>query len=213
MAASLIPAFNQIRLSGAFASTTTDGRMRVGGNTHMVVSDSGAFTSVAVVNGMGSNLSGNLTSTGQALLTAIANTGQQAWTAANNNGINLSGNLTSTGVALGTRIDTVTTNLTTTGVTLTNTIIGLSGVMNAGFVKSINATGFIVAVATGADYQQVVYPFTFTAAPRVQLTMECSTQNIFYFCGVSNRTTTGFMALYSDTVLETGISLNVFASI
>lgn len=180
MAASLIPAFNQIRLSGSFVSATADGRMRVGTNSSMLISDSGAFTSVAVVNGMGQNLSGNLTQTG---------------------------------VALGARIDTVTTNLTATGATLNASIIGLSGVMNNTFIRNVSATGFVVAVATGLDYQQVVYPFTFSAAPKVQLTMECSSQSIFYFCGVSSRTTTGFMALYSDVVLETGISLNVHASL
>ena len=46
---------------------------------------------------IGSITSGNLTLTGQALLATIASTGQQAWSAAQNNALNLSGNLNASG--------------------------------------------------------------------------------------------------------------------
>lgn len=98
------------------------------------------------------NLSGNLTSTGvqlgariaatgqslYALLTgtsgqavidyatkgSLASTGQQAWSAANNNGINLSGALTQTGVQLAA---TFSVQIAATGQSLYTLVTGLSG--------------------------------------------------------------------------------------
>lgn len=85
----------------------------------MMASDSGAFVSSAGINA----LSGNLVTTGQILFSndlnlsgTIAATGQQAWTAANNNGINLSG-----------AISTLTNNLTLTGQTDRNNALNVSG--------------------------------------------------------------------------------------
>lgn len=76
-------------------------------------------------------VSGNLVQTGVQLQNIIANTGSQAWSAANNNGINLSGALTATGVALINRGNsigsTISGNLTSTGVQLGSSIGALSG--------------------------------------------------------------------------------------
>lgn len=73
----------------------------------------------------------SLTSSGVSLISIIQNTGQQAWTATNNNSINLSGNLALSGTNLYNLIvnesGQLSTNLTQTGVTIENQITSLSG--------------------------------------------------------------------------------------
>lgn len=91
MATPFISAFSQIRLSGAMVNSTTDSRLRVGGATTMMVSDSGAFTSAAVVQNTGQQLTVSLNS-----LSGWAGSAASVTTVANN--------LTLTGVALGASI-------------------------------------------------------------------------------------------------------------
>ena len=163
-------------------------------------------------NNNGINLSGNIATTGRNLFNLItgfsgqanlnfatianlASTGQQAWNAANNNAINLSG------------------NLTTTGTTLNNKINSLSGYAESVYVKNTTATGYSTAIITGFDFQYVNHPFAFSRIPQVQLSFDAGNQSICYLCNVTQRSTTGFFANFSDIVLETGLSLQVFASI
>ena len=88
----------------------------------------------------------------------LATTGQQAWTAAQNNGVNLSGNLVQTGVILGGQVNSLsgfvggisgslqtqiaalatTTNLALTGSNLFNLITGLSGSSDNKFATIVN---------------------------------------------------------------------------
>ena len=101
------------------------------------------------------------------LNTTIASTGQQSWTAAQNNATNISGNLTSTGsilyqdiVGLSGISNTTITNLGITGSTLYNDLTGLSGAYattiastgqqawNAANNNALNLSGRLVA--TGA---------------------------------------------------------------
>lgn len=131
----------------------------------------------AVDHGDGINLSGNLTTTGQTLiardlatsgelsnrlvstgltlLTTIASTGQQAWTAANSNSINLSGNLFTTGANLsavkvtGSSIIQVAnfTGLGTVTVSLiSGNLIGISGNNS----DSLNLSGVIASTGQQA---------------------------------------------------------------
>jgi len=280
MSNSLIPAFNQIRLTNSFVSVSGE-RLKVSNDNTLMVRDSGNFANlqsltglsgylisqitaaaggVASINGAsgvmnifgagnvsvttigqnitvsgnsndGLNLSGyvlnvsgglearlratgaaivllnsttsgelsnRLSLSGSALLTAIANSGQQAWTAANNNALNLSGRLAATGA------------------TLLSLINGLSGEMiSDNYISYINATGFITGVNINSDYQYIWFPRAFSRVPMVQLTMDTisDTGNIYYFCGTSKRSTTGFFANFSDTIMETGLVLSVWASI
>jgi hypothetical protein len=73
-------------------------------NWSQLVNVSGAISSVIAETGSILNQKINLLSgyanTTFSTITRVANTGQQAWDAANNNGINLSGNLSNTGAAL-----------------------------------------------------------------------------------------------------------------
>ena len=148
----------------------------------------------------GINLSGRLTATGSLLVS---------------NDLNLSGSINASGRRAWDDATNLSGNLTTTGQTLVNLINGLSGQLNANnYISYINATGFVTGVIAGSDYQYINFPRTFSRIPMVQLTMDnLDTGNIYYFCGTSKRTTTGFFANFSDIVLETGIFLSVWAAI
>jgi hypothetical protein len=167
-------------------------------NTIIISGNTGAYANFATVTNLaltGSNLFTSLTGLSGAFNTQIASTGQQAWTAANNNAINLSGNLTQTGI------------------TLNNKINSVSGYVEETFVRNISATGYVTGILTGIDSQYINHPFAFSRIPQVQITLDAGIHDIYYFAGVSQRSTTGFRANFSDTILETGMTLQVFASI
>lgn len=142
------------------------------------------------------NFSGYVGNISGALNIIIANTGQQAWTAAQNNGINLSG------------------NLGTTGSNLYNDIIGLSGLLPQ-YITTGSTLSFTTGIPTGVDVFYVNYlNYTFAAIPKIQITFELtSPNNIGYYFAVSGRSTTGFFAIASDTILETGNFLDVFVKL
>ena len=76
-----------------------------------------------------------------------------------------------------------------------------------------NQQSFIYNVSTtGNNSYFVQFPFNFPAAPRVSLTLEI-TGTYVYAVAVSNRTISGFTALFSDIIQESGVSLDVFASL
>lgn len=167
-------------------------------NTIIISGNTGAYANFATVTNLaltGSNLFTNLVGLSGAFNTQIASTGQQAWSAANNNAINLSGNLTQSGI------------------TLNNKINAVSGYVEANFVRNISATGYVTGILTGIDSQYINHPFAFSRVPQVQITLDAGIHDIYYFAGVSQRSTTGFRANFSDTILETGMTLQVFASI
>lgn len=127
-------------------------------------------------------------------------------------------------------------NLNTTGSTLQTQISSLSGTLTGNYVTTqfANATyatlvalnqkinwvsgqsqAFTVAVTTGVDTQSVSFPVSFTGGvvPTVQVTLDIpSNSEYMYNVAVRNITTSGFTALYSDTVLENNVVLNVWAS-
>ena len=265
MSNSLIPAFNQIRLTNEFVSVSGL-RVKVANDNTLMVRDSGNFANVQNLTGLSgylmsqigfaaggvtsvNSISGNITIAGTGNTSAftigqtvyisgnnndalnlsgyisnvsggldarIRATGQAAWQAGQNNALNLSGNLAQTGALLDQTINTLSGNLTTTGQTLVNLINGLSGQLNLNnYISYINATGFITGVNINSDYQYIHFPRPFARIPQVQLTMDTisDTGNIYYFCGTSKRSTTGFFANFSDTIQETGLVLSVWASI
>ncbi len=110
----------------------------------------------------GSNLYNVTTGLSGTLTSIIANTGQAAWRAADNNASNLSGNLTQTGIVLNAKIDTLsgygvstyaqTTSLTATGVSLGAQINSLSGftISASGALQTQIAAGGSVVKITGS---------------------------------------------------------------
>lgn len=255
---SLIPAFNQIRLTNEFV-TTSGQRVKVASDNTLMVRDSGNFANlpyveavsgvlvgqiagatagVASVNGLtgivlikatGGNLftveigqtiwiSGSgiaqavdLTQTGISLLAIIANTGQAAWLAAQNNALNLSGIIETTGTSLYNLITALSGQADINYATKAQ-LTSLSGWADARFVPTGTILSFYTGLATGFDSLYINFlNYTFASIPRVVAQLETSESNIGYWHIISGRSVTGFWVGFSDTILETGLGLNVIA--
>ncbi len=100
--------------------------------------------------------------------------------------------------------------LTQTGQTLYNLIVNSSGT----FVYTGSELSYLTGIPTGSD--KVFFNFlnyTFPTIPRVNVTLETLYDNCIYGYMISGRSTTGFWSLFTDVVLESGYSFNVFAKV
>lgn len=75
-----------------------------------------------------------------------------------------------------------------------------------------NSQNFITSISTGINSQFIAFPFNFASVPKVVTSMEV-TSNFVYNMVVSSRTISGYTALLSDTVAETGVSLHTYATV
>lgn len=99
----------------------------------------------------------------------------------------------------------ITNDLATTGSSLYSSLTGVSG-----YFSSSNKQ-FTVNVTNPSDSTSVTFPGTaFSSVPTVQATLEGS--DVMYGLLVKNRTTTGCEVHFSDTVQESNVVLNIFAS-
>lgn len=87
----------------------------------------------------------------------------------------------------------------------------ISGSAPTGSSSYSSTFSFTSAVPTGSDRYYVNFPIAFATTPVVGVTLETSAASVSYATAVSGRATTGFWALFSDDVIENGLSLNVFA--
>ena len=103
----------------------------------------------------------------------------------------------------------ISTTQTGTFASLTN--LAATGAIFATYTGNIQdfATGI---TPTGLDTYFIQFPFNFSVTPRVLTTVEV-TGSIIYGTAVSNRTVSGFTALFSDYIAESGVKLNVYATI
>lgn len=216
----MINAFKEIRLTNSMVSAT-GGILRVGAETVVYSSQTGALGGGASVT--------NLASTGSILYNDIIGL----------SGINntTSTNLEITGLTLDNKINSLSgsignyalaSNLVSTGSALYQDIVGLSGVNNAvatnlqstGSVLSNrialfsgNSQSFITLVPTGIDALFISFPQNFSIIPKVQATIETTT-NIVYYMVISTRTISGYSGIFSDTIQElSGVYVNTFATV
>ncbi len=140
-------------ISGALTATgaalfARDAAISGGLEARLIATGNSAVAYAAIGDGSVTTL---LVAASGQLLTYTSQTGQQAWSAANNNGINLSGNLTATGVALIARINSVGTtlsgNATQTGAQLISYVNAVSGVLAAGGAGGAAGVSYINGVS------------------------------------------------------------------
>jgi hypothetical protein len=104
-------------------------------------------------------------------------------------------------------------NLFTTGSTLDTKINNASGYANNTFFRLTSQQNFVTGIPTGIDNYFILFPSgNFASVPKIQATVEV-TGNIMYMMNVSNRTISGYTAIFSDTIQESGVSVHTFASI
>jgi hypothetical protein len=80
------------------------------------------------------------------------------------------------------------------------------------FITTGNQQSFVTTVATGIDLQYVSFPFNFPIIPKIVASMEVSS-DIMYSMNVRNRSISGYNAIFSDTIQETGVFIHTIATI
>jgi hypothetical protein len=166
------------------------------GNVFYFASNPNGYLTSATVGGVrtlsvtGLSYSGNLTLTGLGGLTVTA-TGSTIYFSGQNNFLLLS----NTGNFIGTNQTGNFVGTNQTGI----------------FVTTQQQSTFTTSISTGIDNVFVSFPFTFSAAPKIQATVEV-TGDILYAVAVRSRTVSGYTAIFSDIVLESGVVLHTLAT-
>lgn len=80
------------------------------------------------------------------------------------------------------------------------------------FVAQTTQQTFATIVATGVDFQFISFASNFPTTPKVYSTIEV-TGDTMYAVNVRGRTISGYTALFSDTIQESGVVVHTFASI
>ena len=129
-------------------------------------------------------------------------------------------NAASTGIFVNTSMTGTLINTAMTGIFVNTSMTGI--LANASSVASTGASfatwtgknqSFTTNInPTGLDTYSISFPVSFSASPRVQCTLEV-TGNYLYSLGVTARGTTGFTVLFSDTIMESGVTLHTYASL
>lgn len=79
-------------------------------------------------------------------------------------------------------------------------------------VADMSSVGYVSGVPTGVASHFFHFPnYTFTNPPKINITWETELSNVVYGGVISGRATTGFNFIFSDSVLETGLYLNILA--
>ncbi len=157
--------------AGVLSLNGVSGLVTLGGTNGVLVSVSGTTIWVSGTSGYNAAV--------YATIANLASTGQQAWSAANNNGINLSGNLTQTGVQLQAQI------------------AGLSGIA----VQTGNLRGYANAVTVGLDFLSVTFTPAFPGVPSVVPALLTSGA-VGYLVWPSGITANGYTAMFSATTAD-----------
>ena len=212
----MISAFKHIRLSGYnLLPQSVDGQTRLTLNSSGVAYFSELSTASGVLNTKIDAFSGTFQSFVNNLDATYATDAQlTAVSGALQTGIDtVATNLGTTGSTLQGNINTVATNLATTGSTLNTRINSLSGTLGSDYVQKATQQQFIVNLPINVESTGITFPVAFASTPNsVQVTFEPST-DVAYMVAVKNRTTAGFTAEFSDVLFEAGNKLNVFASV
>lgn len=172
---------------------TTD--LQRSGSSVVTAAQTGQFASAAGLSTTNTNLS--TTNSNVSSLTVAYNT-----TSGNLVGLTTAYNTTSGNLA----------SLTAAYNTTSGRLEALSGTLVADYVARASQVNVVTIIPTGVDDYFIAFGVTFGQIPKVQCTVEV-TGDITYFCAVRGRTTSGYTALFSDTVRESGVSVNTFASI
>ena len=80
----------------------------------------------------------------------------------------------------------------------------------SGFITGVDQVSFVTLMQTGIEETGIQFPYTFAAIPRVLADMQL-VSDTGYLVGIKNVTATGYTAIFSDIIEETGLYLHTFA--
>jgi hypothetical protein len=135
----------------------------------------------------------------------------------------LTTNLESTGTTLNTKIENTGTALNTkienTGTALRNQVVSLSGDLGltgahvyANFVRKTTQQSFTLNVPPNIESTGILFPIAFSSTPSsVNVTLEVP-GDVMYMTAIKSKSASGFTAEFSDVILENGVKINTFAS-
>lgn len=230
----MINAFRQLRLTNYNTVVTGTGILQVGTEQVVYRTQTGNFVSTAQTGQFypASNPSGFITSAQAGGVQSLAVSGASVSGVITFTGIN--GVVVSTGVGSTIRIDGgnfITSAQTGQFYPITNpasfirsgdadTKYALAG-STGSFITTAQTGQFIwtgahqsftTTVTTGIDNQVISYPSVFGTTPKVQVSIEV-TGDIFYSVAVRNRNVSGYTAIFSDIIQESGVVLHTFATL
>lgn len=78
------------------------------------------------------------------------------------------------------------------------------------FLTSGQNQAFITSIPTGIDIYFIQFLTNFATTPKIQATIEV-TGDIFYSLAIRSRTVSGYNALFSDIIQESGVSVHTIA--
>ena len=81
----------------------------------------------------------------------------------------------------------------------------------SGFITGVDQVSFVTLMQTGIEETGINFPYTFAAIPRVLVDMQL-VSDTGYLVGIKNVTATGYTAIFSDIIEETGLYLHTFAT-
>lgn len=81
----------------------------------------------------------------------------------------------------------------------------------SGFITGTDQISFSVLLPTGIEETGVLYPRSFSSIPRVFANLMLNTDT-GYYVGIKNTSITGYVAVFSDVIEETGLYLQTFAT-
>jgi len=89
-------------------------------------------------------------------------------------------------------------------------IRGIQGPPGSGCSGSSTGVNFLYNIPSGFDNYLIGFPLSFSSIPFVETTLELpSGSNNLYTFATQNITTTGFNVVFSETIQETGLILNI----
>ena len=174
------------------------------------VSQTGFIASQSYVQTVSGDINTRLNQTGQTLIGMMA--GQVAGVSSINavtGTLTLSGygNITVSNVGTAFKISGDTGQFV--GVSQTGQFVGVS--QTGQFMWTGSQQSFAYTIPTGIDMSGVLFPQAFGAIPRVVQTSIEVTGDVMYYMAIRNRATTGYWAIFSDTITESGVVLHTLA--
>jgi hypothetical protein len=79
------------------------------------------------------------------------------------------------------------------------------------FILVADQVSFLTLMQTGIEETGIQFPYTFATIPRVLADIQL-VSDTGYLVGIKNVTTTGYTAIFSDIIEETGLYLHTFAN-
>lgn len=81
----------------------------------------------------------------------------------------------------------------------------------SGFITGVDELSFLTLLHTGIEETGIMFPRSFSSSPRVFSDL-LITGDTGYLVGIKRVSSTGYFAMFSDVIAETGIYLQTFAT-